>query len=399
MSQNKWFNLVALTFITLALVGCGHHASPTQKQLAKKQWNGARAAVLASLAKGQYDAGHFDKSQETVNDGLKLNPENADLHLINAKLAVEKGQLEVADRELELTLRLQPNNPEAEYLNGIVYQRWNQPERALECYIRASEKAPTEVAYLLARAEMLVALDRSVEALQLLQEKSTTFDQSAALRDAAGQLLVEQGRYAEAVAMLRQGSSLAPDDSLIREHLAMAFYFNQQYREALAQFERLLKDPANEKRGELWLAVGECQMHTGRPADARASFEQACAMSPSSPKVWMSHAKAALHLGDSRRAEISLNKAMALDPGSGEIHLMLGYLRLRQQRMDDALASFRKASALDRSDPVSLCMIGYVLEKSGKIDQAIQYYGQALKLKPDDELATKLMATVDVSEK
>jgi Flp pilus assembly protein TadD len=397
--KQKWISSFASVVIALGVVGCGHQTSPTQKQQAKQHWNGARAAVLASLAKGQYESGQFDKSQQTVNDGLKLNPENADLHLISAKLAIEQGQLEVADRELELTLRLQPGNPEAEYLNGIVYQRWSKPDMALECYIRASEKAPTEVAYLMARAEMLVALDRSPEALQLLQEKSTTFDQSAALRDAAGQLLVEQGRYPEAVATLRQACNLAQDDQLTREHLAMAYYLNQQYREALVQFERLLKDPANAKRGELWLAVGECQMHTGKPADARASFEKACAMSPSSPKVWMSHAKAALHLGDSRRAELSLNKALALDASSPEIHLMLGYLRLRQERMNDAMAEFRKANSLDRTDPVSLCMIGYVLEKSGKVDQAIQYYGQALKLKPDDELATKLMATVETGEK
>ena len=43
-------------------------------------------------------------------------------------------------------------------------------------------------------------------------------------------------------------------------------------------------------------------------------------------------------------------------------------------------------------------MIGYVLEKSGKPQQAVKYYAQALKLKPDDELAARLMASVDLSK-
>jgi tetratricopeptide (TPR) repeat protein len=42
-------------------------------------------------------------------------------------------------------------------------------------------------------------------------------------------------------------------------------------------------------------------------------------------------------------------------------------------------------------------MVGYVLEKSGKPEQAIRYYAEALKLKPGDELATHLMAAVEVS--
>jgi hypothetical protein len=40
-------------------------------------------------------------------------------------------------------------------------------------------------------------------------------------------------------------------------------------------------------------------------------------------------------------------------------------------------------------------MIGYVLGKGGKPEQAAQYYGRALKLKPDDELAAKLLASVN----
>jgi Flp pilus assembly protein TadD len=74
---------------------------------------------------------------------------------------------------------------------------------------------------------------------------------------------------------------------------------------------------------------------------------------------------------------------------------MLGFVRLKQDKLLDALSAFRRASTMDPSDPVSLCMIGYVLEKSGKPQQAAQYYGRALKLKPDDELAAKLMASVN----
>ena len=54
------------------------------------------------------------------------------------------------------------------------------------------------------------------------------------------------------------------------------------------------------------------------------------------------------------------------------------------------------ASALDPADTVSLCMVGVALEKLGRAAEAFQCYVQALKLKPGDDLATRLMAEVQL---
>jgi Tfp pilus assembly protein PilF len=106
-----------------------------------------------------------------------------------------------------------------------------------------------------------------------------------------------------------------------------------------------------------------------------------------------------MQLGDQRRAEISLHKALSLESNTPDTHLLLGYLKLRQDKLPEALVEFRKANELDQTDTVSLCMIGYVFEKSGKTDRAMKYYAQALKMRPNDELATRLMATIDANER
>jgi Flp pilus assembly protein TadD len=66
--------------------------------------------------------------------------------------------------------------------------------------------------------------------------------------------------------------------------------------------------------------------------------------------------------------------------------------------MPEALSAFRKASALDQQDTVSLCMIGAAMEKMGNSSEAVKYYARALKIKPNDELASKMMASVEVKE-
>lgn len=391
--RSKAFGLV----LALAAVagGCQDMVKPPDsKAEAKKQWSDARAAVLVSLAQDQYNTGNFDKCRETLDKALMLEPSSEPAHILSARCAIEQGNLELADKELSVARSLSPNDAAADYLSGVVYQRWQQPQKSYDFYDAACKKSPTELAYLMAKAEMLVAMDRSKEALTLLLDKVTYFEHSAVIRDAVGMLLKEEGRNDEAVAMLREASILAEDELSIREHLALALFADKRYSEAADVLNRLLdKDPYS-KRPDLFMALGECQLQTGRPTDARGSFETACDLKPASPDAYLAIAKVALQLKDDRRAEISLRKGLALAPNSSEGNLLLGYMRLRQSKLPEALSAFNKASQCNKSDTVSLCMIGYVLEKLGKPDQAMRYYAKALKIKPNDEMAATLMADV-----
>lgn len=396
--QNKTFALAVLLLAILLTAGCQPKTRNNNKQQANLRWNAARAGVLLTLAKDQYTTGNFEKCRKTLDDALKLDPENPQLHLLSAKLSLEQGKLESAERELMLVREKLPNDAESRYLSGVIYQRWQKIETAYEFYRAAGEKAPAELAYLMAEAEMLVALDRPAEALALLQAKVVYFENSPAIRDAVGQLFVRTKRYREAADILRQASLLAPDDLTIAERLALALYYDQQHVDAAIILEKLLADERYATRHDLVAALGESQLQTGRARDARLTFQQAVDLDPASAHAYMGLGRAALECGDLKRAEMALRKAQSIEPLAAESHLMIGYLRLRQNRMKESLTAFQKASALDPKDTVALCMIGYVFEKSGRSDLALQYYGRALKVKPSDDLASRLMAGVNLND-
>jgi len=394
---------LAVPVVCLAcLAGCASpgdkKAGDESRQLAKKQWASARANVMGSLAKEQYENGNFDKCRMTIDDALKMDPENVSLRVLSAKLAIEQGNLELADKELTFARRLDPRNAEADYLSGVVCQRWQKSQDAFNYYRSASEKQPTELAYLLAQAETLVALGRSDEALDLLQAKVVYFESSATIRDAVGQLLMQKGKYAQAVDVFKQAVVLAGDDNTVREHLTLAQVRSKNYRDALENLGRLLRDDKYAKRADLYIAQAECQLALNKPRDARDSYDTATQINPNASSAWMGLGKAALQLNDVRRAEIALKHSITIDPASSEANLLLGYVKMRQGKFDDSLAAFRKANALDTEDTVSLCMIGYVLEKLGKGEEALRCYAKALKLKPGDEMATRLMAEVQLNQ-
>lgn len=389
-----------LSVLALALIAGCSAAQPKKSVTVegREKWQEARAGVLYSLAKGQFEAGNFEAARKSLNEAATLAPKTAAIYVLSARIAIEQSQLELALNTLATVATLDPKNAEADYFMGVVYQRWQKPDLALDCYTRASTKQPAELAYILAQSEMLVAMDRQDEALALLRSKMQYFENSAVLRDSIGQLLFQRGEYALAADMLRIASVLAPEDQFIRERLAMALYLQGDYREAVEVLSRLLGDPRYAKRADLLVAQGECLLHVNRVRDARDSFELASQHDPSSVAVWLGLAKAAAQLDDTPRVEMSLRKAMAIQADNPEVHLMLGYLRIQQGKLAEAVSLFHRASALNVRDTVSLCMIGYTLEKMGQKGLAGTYYARALKIRPDDEMANKLMAQLDMKD-
>jgi len=394
----KLKSFVSIALLGALALGCESATKPHKSPKAEmtEQWNAARAGVLGSLANEQYNGGNLDKARATVDNALKLNPKNANLHVLSAKISIEQGSLDFAEKELLTAQLMEPKIAEADYLRGVVYQRWQKSDQAFGFYQEAARKSPEELAYVMAAAEMLVDMNRSEEALTLLKDKLDSFAHNAVLRDAIGQLLVGQKRFAEAIPMLKQASLLATEDLGIKEHLALAMYYNKQYRESSDLLTKLVSDEKYSQRVDLHLALGASYEAQGKNNEAKAAYEKATQVSPGTPEAWVGVAKVALERNDTRRAETALKKAISLDPASAEPQLLMGYIRLRQNRLAEALPLFKKASALNQADTVSLCMVGYVYEKTGKPEQAIQCYAKALKLQPGDELATKLMASVEV---
>jgi len=390
--------MIITAAMLLAIAGCSQDKKPTQKEQATKEWNTARAGVLAGLARDQYQAGNLDKSAQTTSEALKLDPKNLMLHLLKAKLAMEQGQLEGADKELKVVRELDPKNAEADYLAGIVYQRWQRSKEAFDFYASAAQKNPNELAYILAQSEMLVVMDRPSEALALLKSKANAFEHSAPLCDAMGQLLLQQGKLSDAVEALHQASILATDDDSIREHYIGALYRDAKYPEAAENISRLLRSDKYTARGDLLVMLGDCHTRMGKLHEAHGDFDHAVQINPKLSVAWMNLARLAIESNDLDRADKDLKKALQLEPAAPEAYMLLGYLNVRQNKMTDALTAFRKCAALDPKDSVSLSMIGYALEKMGRSSEAAKYYGKALKTDPRDDLAAKLMASVDLSE-
>lgn len=402
--MSKTFNMIKSLLLVGAVVaatsGCDSapKKDPTQKEAAVKQWNQARAGVMHSLATDQFKTGNFDKARATVDEAMGIDPDNVPLRILSAQISIEQNRLDLADKQLAEALKRDEKNAEALYLSGVVAQRWQKMEQALDYYVRASDAQPAELAYLLARAEMLVMLDRRPEAMSAVKDKLIYFEHSAALRDAVGQFYMNQRQYAEAADMFRQASVLASDDLGIRERLASAQFYSSDYPAAADTLGRLLATDAYRDRAELHIMLGESRLHLRQNVEARQSFTTATEVNPASVPAWIGLGKSALAMNDLRRADGAVRRVISLAPENADAHLMLGYLRMKQERFEDAIRAFESASRLDPTDSVGLCMIGHLYETRGNANEALHWYGKALQVNPRDTMALRMMATAQLGE-
>lgn len=398
--NNKLITMKRLLLAGAVLVlfaGCNSAPSqPSSREQATKQWNAARAGVMHSLARDQFQTGNFDKARGTVDEALAVDPESIPLYVLSARIAIEQNRLDHADKQLAEARKRDEKHAETLYLSGVVAQRWQKLDEALDYYSRASDAQPTELAYLMARAEMLVQLNRRTEALSALQDKVIFFEHSAALRDAVGQLLMQEQRFAEAAEMFRQATVLVADDWSMRERLALALFRAGDSRSAARELEKVVAHEPFDRRADLFAIMGESYLQAGRLAEGRQAFQRAVDLDSSSTQAWLGLSKSSLALNDHRRAESSAKRALSISPERADVHLMLGYLRLKQNRSDEAIQSFNTALTLDPTDSVALCLIGQAMEQKGRHEEALAWYGRALKVNPRDEMAQKMLSSAQI---
>ncbi|HMO25083.1 MAG TPA: hypothetical protein PKB10_02330, partial [Tepidisphaeraceae bacterium] len=80
----KLIRIIAVAAV-LTAASCAKDGQPDQKAQARQQWNAARAGVMYGLAQDQFKNGNFPAARQTVGDALKLDPDNAQLHVLSAR--------------------------------------------------------------------------------------------------------------------------------------------------------------------------------------------------------------------------------------------------------------------------------------------------------------------------
>jgi tetratricopeptide (TPR) repeat protein len=381
---------LAAAMLLTGVVGCQKNHEKNVN-VAKDRYLQLRTGLMLQMAQQQFETGDLDIAEKSVKDAMTVDPTNPRLMVLGARIALERGQLERAYHLLNMAIETDPKMAEAHFYQGIVHQRWQQNDRAYERYTSAYDLRADNAGYLMAMAEMLVAMDRRGEAMELLESKLVYFDQHSGLRLAIGQLYQVEGNHERAAEFFMQASLLRPDDLKLKEELALELAAAEKFERAAEILQELLADSSYQNRFDLQRALVGVYLHQGKDRPARDLLQQITRYSPQSTDDWLRLAELNWSLGDLGGTLTAANRVMSLAPQRHEGFLLVGMVWQKRERLDDALKMFDRAAELAPDNAVPLILRGIALEKAGRHEAAIAAYRQALVRQPDDARAARLL--------
>ncbi|MEO0495323.1 MAG: tetratricopeptide repeat protein [Actinomycetota bacterium] len=365
---------------------------------AENRWQDLRSAHMVPMARQALESGDLDRAEAVLIEASSIDPDNPQLFVLAGRVQFERGKLERAyhlfSKAAEFAAESEIKYADAHYYQGIVLQRWSKADEAAEAYELAYEAAPDDVSYLTAWAEALVSAGKRREAKQLLASKMEYFDQSAAIRIAAGHLHAIDGEHDQAIDYFREASLLSPDDDAIAEELALALFASGRDREAAVALQTIVSLPAGRDRADLHRVLAQAYARSGRQADARATYLKLTRLEPDVAAHWIVLGNMSLEQGKVRDALSASRRAARVEPLNFQGFMLAGLALSEGQQFDDAATQFGRAAELAPADAAPLILRGIALQKAGKNHAAAASYREALKRSPNDTRATRLLQSL-----
>jgi tetratricopeptide (TPR) repeat protein len=353
-------------------------------------------------------------ADQLLDKAVKSNPGDTDALLQRGEIALERGQFDQAEADVQKVLKLKPSAPEAHY----IFAKLNQ-NRGLTLLYRQelSEALQLNPALLPIRVELmqnLVNANEAKAALALLDsapayqrtmvpilvqrnwahwalgelgEMRKGIDQGLA-QEKTLDLLIQDGLWRlrngdpiRARAVLEDALKLNPSD--MRALVAIKHTYVAQNNSSMAV--RKVKEYALQypKSASVQNFLGTMLMGSGDRLDARKAFTTAVETNPGLLEAEMNLVQLDVADGKIEDARARLEKVIAKASDNVTAHRWLGNLEEMSGNHNKAIQHFRQVVARDPQDPQATNNLAYLLsEHANQVDEALKFAQKAVELAP-----------------
>jgi tetratricopeptide (TPR) repeat protein len=332
------------------------------------------------LAVRHHQAGNLGEAETLYRRVLDVDPRNPDaLHLLGV-VAQQFERYEVAIQLIRSALRERPSMAAAHSNLGAALQAVGQMDEAVACFRKAVQLKPDYVEALNNLGNALQNQDKLVEAIAILQQALRLRPGDAVSLTNLGIALQKQGRLDEAIAHHQQAIWHMPTHADAHNNLGSVLQAQGKVDEAAASYEQALRLRPNHV--DALTNLGLALLTLGRVDEAIARHEQALHFKPNYHPAHNNLGVALTQKGKLDAAVASYEQALRIKPDYAEAHRNLGRIRLTQSRLEEALACYEASVRHEPNSPNAHCELGRVLQELGNFDGAESAFRTALRLEP-----------------
>src|SRR5829696_376943 len=337
-------------------------------------------------------------------------------HLQRAADLIRKGELALAEKQLDSVFKREPREANALNLLGVIRAQQQRPREAEQLFLRAIEANKSLFgAYLnigqlyLQKGERRRAEEYLVAALEIRPDDVPTLQALANIARADGDLekalsyLVRARKIApdspevlydfgwtalnmnllyDALTALEQLHRMKVADPQYLYPLAIARLNNGQAAEALTLINEFIKSRPQDGRG--YYVRGAILYGDKRFAEARTAFQRSLSLMPY-PDTEYYLGMIAHHRGEEDQAISLFRRALRSDPSNPATHVALGIALARQKDYQAARVELERAIELDPKDQTACYQLGLVYARLGDKDRSQAMFAAAEKLRAEQK--------------
>lgn len=292
-------------------------------------------------------------------------------------IALQRGDLAAAQRNLEAASKLSPRDGRAWVALSQTYWRLHREAQAEEAANNAAAYAPEDPAVLQGLSIYYSETGQTLKAAQATARYSSKAPAKTDIREHAIELyfqaakpLLDQEKFAEAVVILEEGVARLPKSAQLELALGVACYGLRRFDDAADAFLRTIAIAPETEQPYVFLGRILDQIPSRLPQVAQrfAEYESA---HPASAIAFLLHAKAldAQSL-EPETALLLLEKSLAINPRDAAAHFEKGTVLDRLQRFADAALEFERAVALAPSDAAAHYRLARDYDRTGRHESA-----------------------------
>ena len=358
--------------------------------------------VLKTSSQLQLVSGDREGAASTLKQALAAYPDDPELLLLSAIIAIQANdqagamtayrnvfeqdsanlisvfgrqarlgmaRLQIADKDLEQAqttlaplFRRSADDPEVNYLGGMLAFEQGNLELAGERLLKVLKVAPDHAQTQLLYGTVSYASKDYEQAAYYIAKYVSAVPENLGARKLLGRTYMMLGQHDEAQATLQPGLEASADDA------------------------------------ELLALVGLSRLQGGKTASGIEGLENAAKAAPESAAIRGELAKAYISSGDTDRAIQELNTLLAEGGAREGTETLLVLAHLRAGSTDQAIDSALKMLARKPEDPAVLALVGNVFAATGDRAEARKYFKKALQIRPGFRPATLSLARLEELE-
>ncbi|MEN9538427.1 MAG: hypothetical protein RLZZ126_662, partial [Pseudomonadota bacterium] len=393
-----------------------------------------RQQIMLIRSAAEADLGEPRTALRTIEQARALDPQMPGAWLAEVPVRLRLGQYAEASAAVDKAVSLAPESADTHYLRGSVVHAAGKASQAVESYGKALAIDPNHLGALIARAGLLIDLNRFADArkdLDSIQKINPEHPLGIYLRALVAE---RDGKVKEAQTALRELTELldripldyirykpqvlmlnglahfglnepekakqyfeiylkAQGDSPIAKPLAQIYLRTRNYDQAITTLEIYLRARPNDVQALTLL--GSALMANGQYARASRLMEQAIA-SRDDPRLHAVLGMSMLSSGQTSKAMVELEKAVKADPGQIAAATTLITYYQRNAQFSKAIALAETLVKRNEKNPGLSNLLGMVKANSGNAAGARQAFDKALALQPKFVLPKLNLARLDI---